>query len=114
MENTYFTILKWWTAQRPQDRLFVFMVLLIATFGLTSLRLYGQKEAIAQSRYEDMMECEKRSAAQAEIKAERALKRSDSLRAADRLECENQFQNLLNERTPIIKDRTQKIQKELK
>ena len=72
MENTYFTVLKWWVAQRMQDKLFVVFIVIIATFGIVSFRLYGQKEAIEQSRYADMRECERRSAEQAQIKADRA------------------------------------------
>lgn len=108
--RTYFTILKWWTVQRPMDKLFVFMIVVIATVGIGSVRLYGQKEALSQSRYSDMQEYERRS----ELKAEIALKRSDSLRAVDKKECEMEKQQLYNERTPYIKDRTQKIKNELK
>ena len=108
--NTFFTILKWWVDQRKQDKIFVLLIFIIATFGLVSFRLYGQKEAIQQRRFEDMRQYEMI----ADQKAEKALKRSDSLRTADRIDCQNDYQNLLNDKESKTILRTQKISKALK
>ena len=117
MENTYFTILKWWIAQRKQDKLFVVFIVIIATVGIVSIKIYGQKEvvqqqkeAIQQSRFEDRKEYER----QADIKADKAERRSDSLREADKEECEKRFENEYNEKKQSIKTRSEKIDKALK
>ena len=110
MENTYFTILKWWIAQRPQEKIFVLLIVMIATVGIVSFKLYGQKEAIEQSRLEDRKEYERQS----NYERDKALKRSDSLRNADRIDCQTYYQNISNDKEKSIKLRTQKISNALK
>lgn len=114
MEKAYFSIVKWWTSQKPTDKLFAFMLFVIIGLATTNIKIYGQNATLQETKYIDMQECERRALIQSELKADKALKRSDSLRIEDKKQCETEIQNLFEQRTPHIKSRTQKIENALR
>ena len=114
MENTSVNVVKWWTTLKPTDKLFAFMAFVIVALCTVCIKQYGEYKRLNEARYVDVIECEKRGAARAASDIFIERKRADSSIAAERKQCEIDKQNFIRERTPFIKNRTQKIENALK
>ena len=104
-----FAIVKWWAAQKPTDKLLVFLLAVIISVSTVAIRLYSSNSELQRENLAGRIEAEQRNSNS--LQAQR--NRDDSLRAEDNKDCELEKQAIYN-RVGIIRERNDKIQKALK
>ena len=111
MENLQqgFAILKWWTSQKPTDKLLVFLVIVNIILATSLVNVLGTNGTLQEKNLTRTNECEQRVASSNNW----IRNRYDSLRAQDNRDCELEKQAIYG-RAPILEKRNQNIEKELK
>ena len=104
-----FAIVKWWTSQKPQDKLLVFLLACIISVSTVAIRLYSSNSELQKENLAARVEAEQRNT----FSLQTQRNRDDSLRAEDRKVCELEKQEIYN-RVGIIKERNEKIERALK
>ena len=104
-----FAIVRWWTEQKPTDKLLVFLLAVIISVSTVAIRLYSTNTELQRENLAGRIEAEQRNSNA--LQSQR--NRDDSLREEDNKECELEKQQIYN-RFSIIKDRNDKIQKAIK
>ena len=104
-----FAIVKWWTTQKPADKLLVFLLACIISLSTVATRLYSSNSDLQSENLAKRVEAEQRNTSS--LQSQR--NRDDSLRAEDKKLCELEKQEIYN-RVGIIRERNDKIEKALK
>ena len=104
-----FAIVKWWTSQKPTDKLLVFLLACIISVSTVAVRLYSTNTDLQRENLAARVECEQRLASSVQWQRNR----DDSLNAIDARNWEIEKQEIYN-RVDIIKKRNDKIQKAIK
>lgn len=104
-----FAIVRWWTSQKPTDKLLVFLLSVIIAVSTVSIRLYSYNTELQKENLSGRIEAEQRNSNS--LQAQR--NRDDSLRAEDNKECEFEKQQIYD-RVNIIKKRNENITKAIK
>ena len=104
-----FAILKWWTSQKPTDKLLVFLVIVIIVLATSLVNVLGTNGTLQKENLGARIECEQRVLSSVTWQRNR----DDSLRAQDNRDCELEKQAIYG-RAPILEKRNQNIEKALK
>ena len=104
-----FAIVKWWTSQKPTDKLLVFLLACIISVSTVAVRLYSTNTDLQRENLAARVECEQRLASSVQWQRNR----DDSLNAIDARHWEIEKQEIYN-RVDIIKKRNDKLQKAIK
>jgi len=104
-----FVIIKWWTSQKPTDKLLVFQLTVIIALATSLINVLGTNGTLQEKSLNRTIECEQRVASSVAWQRNR----DDSLRAADNKECELEKQQMYD-RYNIVRDRNENITKAIK
>ena len=104
-----FAILKWWTSQKPTDKLLVFLVIVIIVLATSLVNVLGTNGTLQKENLNARVECEQR----VNISVTWQRNRDDSILANKEVKWEIERQ-LFYSRAPIVKDRNERIEKALK
>ena len=104
-----FGIVKWWTGLKPTDKLLAFMVTAIIGLSTVAVRLYSTNAILQKENLSARVEAEQRVASSVAF----VRNRYDSMIAEKERSFEIERQTFYN-RTPIIKERNNKIINALK
>lgn len=109
MDQASINFAKWWTTQKPLDKLFVLLIIALIGSVTLNLRQAGSASALQEIKETTRIECEQRL----ERRLTEQRNFSDSILSIVKQKYEDQILSIYTTRTPVLNEGTKKIENSL-